>query len=366
MALRTLAIAFAVAMAAAFPGLAGGAGPQAHPTYSPTVVSLEFDHAFTDQLPAVQAANSRGMKVTLFAMSGRLGMTGYMTAAQLLALQAQGNEIGGHTINHPDLAELSPAAQRYEICDDRIALEADGLDVTDFAYPYGYLNRYTPGIVRACGYESARIAGGLGAHGGCPNPCPPAETIPPRDPFQTRTVNSVMTTTSLGTIENYVIAAERSGGGWVQIVFHYVCDGCDPYSVTAATLDQFIAWLANRARLGTTVKTVRQVINTPFHPAPVKVRLGPRRTVRLRATKACPATPVTAPCTKVSRAPVAIRPRPGSTLVVTCGSPAKRVMVGSLSLRRLDATRRRWKVTIAHGSGVLTVIYPLGTASYRL
>ena len=245
-------------------------------------------------------------------------------------------------------------------------LEADGLDVTDFAYPYGYLNRYTPGIVRACGYESARIAGGLGAHGGCPNPCPPAETIPPRDPFQTRTVNSVMKTTSLGAIENYVIAAERSGGGWVQIVFHYVCDGCDPYSVTAATLDQFIAWLATRARLGTTVETVRQVINTPFHPAPVDVRVGPRRAIRLRATKTCPATPVTARCTKVSRAPVAIRPRPGSTLVVTCGSPAKRVMVGSLSLRRLDATGRRWKVTIAHRSAVLTVIYPLGTASYRL
>lgn len=360
--LRAAAIAFVAAITVAHPGIAGGAGRAPH---ARTIVSLEFDHAFTDQLPAVETANSHGMKVTLFAMSGRLGMTGYMTAAQLLGLQAQGNEIGGHTINHPDLAQLSPAAQRYEICDDRTALEADGLDVTDFAYPYGYFNAHTPGIVRACGYQSARIAGGLGAGGGCPNPCPPAETIPPRNPFQTRTVNSVMKTTSLATIENYVTAAERSGG-WVQIVFHYVCDGCDPYSVTASTLDRFIAWLATRARVGTTVETVRQVINTPFVPAPVSVRVGARRPIRLRAGEICPATPVMARCTTVSRPPVAVRPRPGSTLIVTSASPAERVTLGSRRLHRLDATGRRWKLTIRRGSGPLTVTYPLGTATYRL
>jgi peptidoglycan/xylan/chitin deacetylase (PgdA/CDA1 family) len=222
---------------------------------------------------AVAMANSHGMRVTLFAMSGRLGLTGYMTASQLRTLQAEGNEIGGHTINHPDLAMLSPAAQRYEICGDRAALEADGLDVTDFAYPYGYFNRYTPGIVQSCGYQSGRIAGGLGARGGCPNPCPPAETIPPRNPYLTRTVNSVLQTTSLATIEHYVTAAERSRGGWVQIVFHYVCDGCDPYSVTEATLDRFVAWLATRARLGTRVETVRQVIQTPAPNAPAMAHL---------------------------------------------------------------------------------------------
>lgn len=361
--LRAAAIALVVAIAVAHPGIAGGAARAPHPR---TIVSLEFDHAFTDQLPAVETANSDGMKVTLFAMSGRLGMTGYMTAAQLLGLEAQGNEIGGHTINHPDLAKLSPAAQRYEICDDRVALEADGFDVTDFAYPYGYFNASTPGIVRACGYQSARIAGGLGAGGGCPNPCPPAETIPPRNPFQTRTVNSVMKTTSLATIENYVTAAERSGGGWVQIVFHYVCDGCDPYSVTASTLDRFIAWLAARARIGTTVETVRQVINTPFVPAAVSVRVGTRRAIRLRPGELCPATPVTARCTTVSRAPVAVRPRLGSTLIVTSASPAERVMLGSRRMRRLDAAGRRWKLTIRRRSGPLTVTYPLGTATYRL
>lgn len=363
-------VAIALLATCALAGVAGGAGRSSRRGYARTIVSLEFDHAFTDQLPAIEMANRHGMKVTLFAMSGRLGMTSYMTAAQLLGLQAQGNEIGGHTIDHPDLAELSSAAQRREICGDRTALEADGFDVTDFAYPYGYFNAQTPGIVRSCGYESARIAGGLGARGGCPNPCPPAETIPPRNPFQTRTVNSVMKTTSLSTIESYVVAAERSGGGWVQIVFHYVCDGCDPYSVSAPTLDRFVAWLSIRARLGTTVETVRQVINTPFIPAPVSVRVGTRRAIRLRAGEICPATPVTARCTRVSPAPVAVRLAPGSSLVVMTGSPSKRVMLGSHNLRRLDAAGRRWKLTIRHplagARHTVTVTYPLGTATYRL
>jgi hypothetical protein len=227
-----------------------------------TVVSLEFDHAFTDQQPAIELANSLGMKVTVFAMSGRLGETTYMTAAQLLQVQAAGNEIGGHTINHEDLSELSPAAQRHEICADRWALEADGLDVTDFAYPYGHYDAATPGIVRSCGYLSARGAGGLESQGGCYGPCPPVESIPPADRWVTRTVDSVLVTTSLRTIEGYVTRAQRVGGGWVQIVFHYVCDRCDEYSITPQALSDFLHWLA-RDPDATRIETVRQVIATP-------------------------------------------------------------------------------------------------------
>ena len=148
----------------------------------PTIVSLEFDHALSDALPGVELANSLGMKVTLFALSGRIGLPGYMTVAQLQQLQDQGDEIGGHTIDHKDLSQLPRAAQRHEICGDRAALEADGLDVTDFAYPYGHFNAATPGIVRSCGYQSARGAGGLASPGGCYGPCRPSRASPPRIP----------------------------------------------------------------------------------------------------------------------------------------------------------------------------------------
>jgi peptidoglycan/xylan/chitin deacetylase (PgdA/CDA1 family) len=115
-----------LALGTSDPQARGRGLPRPHAgTRGPTIVSVEFDHAFSDQQAAVQLANSHGIKVTVFAMSGRIGLPGYMTAAQLRQLQAQGNEIGGHTINHEDLSQLSVAAQRWEICDDRIALEAD-------------------------------------------------------------------------------------------------------------------------------------------------------------------------------------------------------------------------------------------------
>ena len=83
------------------------------------------------------------------------------------------------------------------------------------------------------------------------------------DRFQTRTIFPVLSTTSLATLESYVVRAERRGGGWVPLIFHHVCDDCDQYSIPAARLDRFLTWLATRSSMGTLVKTVRQVVNRP-------------------------------------------------------------------------------------------------------
>ena len=119
-------------------GLAFGAKkPGSHRHNGATVVSLEFDDATSDQLAAIRLANTYAMNVTLFVPSGLLGAPGFMDAGQLRELEAQGNEIAGHTVDHNDLSQLSPAEQRHQICDDRTALEAAGLKITDFAYPVG-------------------------------------------------------------------------------------------------------------------------------------------------------------------------------------------------------------------------------------
>jgi peptidoglycan/xylan/chitin deacetylase (PgdA/CDA1 family) len=241
----------------------GAKAPESNRHNAATVVSLEFDDATGDQLAGIRLAAGHGMKVTLFAPSGLLGSAGFMDVDDLRGLQARGNEIAGHTVDHLDLSTLSPADQRHQICDDRAALEAAGLNVTDFAYPAGNWTAETRGILRACGYESARDDGGLRSQDGCFGACPRVESIPPADLFQTRTIYPVLSTTSLSTIEGYVRRAEKRGGGWVQFIFHRVCDGCDPYSISASTMASFLAWLAARAPTGTRVKTVRQVINTP-------------------------------------------------------------------------------------------------------
>jgi peptidoglycan/xylan/chitin deacetylase (PgdA/CDA1 family) len=344
--------------------------PAAGAAAAPTVVSLEFDHAFSDAAQGVALAASHGMPVTLFAMSGRVGLPGYMTYAQLLTLQGQGDEIGGHTIDHPDLATLPPAAQQHEICPDRAALEAAGLDVTDFAYPYGDFGAATPGILRACGYESARIAGGLGPRGGCRRRCPAVETIAPRRVYATRTPSSIVDTDSLATLKGYVEAARRAGGGWLQLVFHHVCDRCDTYAVSEPTLAAFLSWLASRPAIR--VETVRQVIETPFRPGSIRVRSGPGRVVAVRAAARCPRAPGTARCAAVS----GVRPRvviagAGSTLAIAAPSPicALRLHLAHGSSRALRAGETRWRIHLpAHLSArtaTLLARYPLGTARYR-
>jgi hypothetical protein len=46
----------------------------------------------------------------------------------------------------------------------------------------------------------------------------------------------------------------------VMLVFHDVCDACDPYSVTESQLAAFLDWLQPRASSGTVVKTHGEVI----------------------------------------------------------------------------------------------------------
>ncbi|MDX6615922.1 MAG: hypothetical protein QOD60_1013 [Solirubrobacterales bacterium] len=362
--------------------LAFGARAPAPDHNGATVVSLEFDDGTSDQMAGVRIAASHGMNVTLFAPSGLVGTPGFMAAEDLRRLEAQGNEVGGHTVDHKDLSQLSPADQQHQICDDRRALEAIGVKVTDFAYPFGNWTAETPGIVRACGYESARDDGGLSSEGGCYGACPPVESIPPADPYETRTIYPVLSATSLSTIESYVTRAERRGGGWVQLIFHRVCDGCDSYSISEGTLAGFLAWLAPRSQIGTRVETVRQVIDTPFRPRPIVARAQTPRSLRLRAVLRCPSTPVTAPCIRDGRGrPPSLPVARGASLTLLAKSPATRVELqtpksGRPGTRvevhrahRVGKAGCRWKVdagAISAQTITLVVTYRLGVASYRL
>lgn len=230
---------------------------------SPTAVSLTFDDATTDQQPALPILANYGMKGTFYVNSGRLNTSGYMTASQVQQVQAAGHEIGGHSINHLNLPTLNADEQRRQVCNDRIALQNLGLRVDHFAYPFGAYSGTTQQALRDCGYLSGRTVGGIGCGG-----CDVAETVPPEDAYAVRTPNSIKSNTSLATMQSYVTQAENGGGGWVPIVLHRICNDCETYSVSQETLSAFLAWLQPRAALGTTVRTVAQVLGGGSPPPP--------------------------------------------------------------------------------------------------
>ncbi|NRD51985.1 polysaccharide deacetylase family protein [Corallococcus exiguus] len=231
------------------------------------VVSLNFDDCLASQLIAASAMEARGMRGTFFINSSRLGQSGRLTLAQVRTLRDKGHEIGGHTLTHPHLTELSADNQRKEICNDRVALLNDGFRVTSFAYPFGDKDATTRQIVIDCNCNSARESGGLRTSSTGSSPA--AEPVPPADPYAIRTNGSVQATTTLTDLKNYVLRAEESGGGWVPIVFHHICGPCDPpqtYSISPANLTAFIDWLATRASRGTTVATMDAVIGGVLKP----------------------------------------------------------------------------------------------------
>ena len=64
-----------------------------------------------------------------------------MNGEQIKALVASGHvEVGGHTLTHPRLSELSPERQAHEIRENKRQLEALlGHSLLSFAYPlWGY------------------------------------------------------------------------------------------------------------------------------------------------------------------------------------------------------------------------------------
>ncbi|MEC5149033.1 cell wall-binding repeat-containing protein [Cryobacterium sp. GrIS_2_6] len=243
----------------------------------PTVVSFTFDDGNADQvaaLPILEAANMRG---TFYVPTGWVGASGYLNLAQLTALKNSGHEIGGHTVSHPDLATLPAVEVTKQICQGRNTLDSWGFPTTDFAYPYASVTPAIEAAVSACGFNSARNLGDTFTRfGGTPGLF--AETIPPADAFQTRAPDEVDSTWTLADLQKTVTDAETSGGGWVQLTFHHVCDTapgvCDPLNltITPTLLQQFVSWLAARAptasgsTTNTTVKTVQQVIGGAVKP----------------------------------------------------------------------------------------------------
>ncbi|KYF77159.1 polysaccharide deacetylase [Sorangium cellulosum] len=232
------------------------------------VVSIEFDDTLADQLSARSLLAEHRMHATFFVNSGRLDRPGYLTVAELRALASDGHEIGGHTVDHVRLPGLPAREQRRQICDDRRALLALGFAVSDFAYPWGAHDSVSAGLVRSCGYDSGRGAGGLGLLA-CVL-CARAETIPPHDAAATRTPGSLRRGHRLPGIQALVRRAQQDAG-WMQLTFHHVCDACEEYSISREDLSTLLGWLAEERDAGrVVVLTVRQVIHGE-RPSPRKL-----------------------------------------------------------------------------------------------
>lgn len=218
-------------------------------TFKNTVVSLTFDDGDADNYAVRDILARNNLRATFYVVSGFTGTNGYMTEDQLRDLYNDGNEIGGHTLSHSNVPDLSGADLEREICQDRKNLLAHGFEVNSFAYPYGHYDDESKQMVVDCGYSNAR-----GVSGG-------PDTIPPVDMYALNAMPYIVKDTRFPKMTRYVTEVENDGGGWVIFVFHHVCDGCNEYAIKLSVFDQFAKWLGEQQANGLVVKTMSEVAN---------------------------------------------------------------------------------------------------------
>ena len=170
---------------------------------------------------------SHNMRGTFHINSGLVGSNSYyMTWANVDALNADGDEIAGHTVDHQRLTDLTADQQHHEICDDAATLRGRGYTVNTFAYPFGAGSASTSvrQALLDCGYLSARKFGDLYSEGCTDSSCPFSEGIPPPNPYGIRTPEWQADEYNLTELQTFVTQAETHGGGWVPIVVHDICN----------------------------------------------------------------------------------------------------------------------------------------------
>ena len=123
---RLTAIAVTSALAVGLLVGLGGGSPATGAAVPKTIVSLTFDDGNDDQLAAEQVMKAHGLVGTFFITTSWIDAPTWLTQANLHSIAADGNEIGGHTVTHPDLTTLSTADATAEVCDGRTTLAAWG------------------------------------------------------------------------------------------------------------------------------------------------------------------------------------------------------------------------------------------------
>jgi peptidoglycan/xylan/chitin deacetylase (PgdA/CDA1 family) len=120
-------------------------------------VILTFDDGYADfYTTALPILRAHDFRATAYVVSGFVGRPNYMTAAQVLEADRSGIEIGSHTVNHPNLTNLSSGSVRSQLIDSKRFLEQLlGHPVTSFCYPSGKVNSMVAWQVANVGYDSA-------------------------------------------------------------------------------------------------------------------------------------------------------------------------------------------------------------------
>jgi peptidoglycan/xylan/chitin deacetylase (PgdA/CDA1 family) len=128
---------------------------------------ITFDDGYVNNLAAFEELKKRGMRASWFIVTGSIGREPawpadgrpagrLLNADELREMQANGMEIGSHTVSHVRLAETDDTRLMQELTDSKATLEEQlGKTVDSFAYPYGVWDARCAEAVQHAGYTVA-------------------------------------------------------------------------------------------------------------------------------------------------------------------------------------------------------------------
>ncbi|MGD0284408.1 MAG: polysaccharide deacetylase family protein [Candidatus Saccharimonadales bacterium] len=198
---------------------------------------------YTNGLPILQ---KYGLTSTDYIITSYIdNVDGYMSSAQVKGLYAAGEEIGSHSVDHPDLTTLTATQQNAELQNSQIFLQnLIGAPVTDYAAPYGSTNSQVVANADKY-YKSYRgVEAGYNA----------------KNNFDANNllVQNVIDTTTLAQIQSWIAEAQATNT-WLILVYHQV----DPDSAAGeynTYPSDFDAQMSAVKASGITVETVSQAL----------------------------------------------------------------------------------------------------------
>ena len=130
-------------------------GEALHYPAQPSVCITFDDGSETDLIAAAPILREFGFNATFYLTTGFLGTPGYLNFSQVRDLDAQGFQIGCHSMTHRYLSDLPEPELKREVVDAKLQIEQIvGHPIEHFSCPGGRYDQRTLQMARRAGFRT--------------------------------------------------------------------------------------------------------------------------------------------------------------------------------------------------------------------